>query len=126
MTAFLRSAYWHPRYWTYGPITDMPRADKEKIAYLMQRGRPVTDEHLVTPALAYARFRGRWCGVFAPVFLLMAASAVPVALGSPTLQRIVYAVIGGWYLLLGIRWLWVADRCRRGARAMTDMHGSPR
>ena len=117
MTASPRPSRRRPRYWVYGPITDAYLADQRKIAKLIQRGRAVTDDHLVAQALAYARFRARVCRVLGLIFLVLAAGeAVTAALGSLS-PRIVYAVISGGYLLSGIGWLWQADRCRRGAQA---------
>ncbi len=93
----------------YGPITDAYLADQRKIAKLIQRGRAVTDDHLVAQALAYARFRARVCRVLGLIFLVLAAGeAVTAALGSLS-PRIVYAVISGGYLLSGIGWLWQAN-----------------
>ena len=118
MTASSRLGLWRPRYWAYGPITDACPADRHKIAELIQRGRAVTDERLVAQALAYARFRARFCGGLGLFFLVAAAGeAVGAALGSSTLARIGYAGLGGGFLLNGIGWLWQADRCRRGAQA---------
>jgi hypothetical protein len=78
----------------------------------------VTDERLLAQALAYARFRARFCGGLGLFFLVAAAcEAVGAALGSSTLARIGYAGLGGVFLLNGIGWLWQADRCRRGARS---------
>lgn len=111
---------------SYGPVTDVPRADREKIAYLIQRGRPVTDECLVASALAYARFRARAGAVLGFVFLPLAVIEAFAALSPSGFPRILYAVSGGGYLLVGTAWLWLADRCRRGARATTDVHRSLR
>jgi hypothetical protein len=41
---------------------------------------------------------------------------VGAALGSVS-PRILWAVVSGGYLLRSIIWLWLAGRCRRGARA---------
>jgi hypothetical protein len=118
VTASSRPGLWRPRYWAYGPITDARPADRHKIAELIQRGRAVTDERLLAQALAYARFRARFCGGLGLFFLVaVACEAVAAALGSSTFARIGYAGLGGGALLNGIGWLWQANRCRRGARA---------
>lgn len=78
----------------------------------------MTDERLVAQALAYARYRARFCGGLGLFFLVAAACAeVGAALGSSTLARIMYAGYGGVLLLNGIVWLRQAHRCRQGARA---------
>jgi hypothetical protein len=118
VTASSLLGLWRPRYWAYGPITDAHPVDRHKIAELIQRGWAVTDERLVARALAYARFRARFCGGLGLFFLVAAAGeAVGAALGSSTFARIGYAVLGCGFLLAGMGWLWQADRCRRGARA---------
>lgn len=121
VTASSRPRLWSPRYWAYGPITDARPADRHKIAELIQRGRAVTDERLLAQALAYARFRVRFCGGLGLFFVVAAAGeTIAAALGSSTFARIGYAVLGGGFLLNGIGWIWQADRCRRGARATTQ------
>lgn len=113
-----RPGLWRPRYWVYGPITDERPADRYKIAELIQRGRAVTDERLLAQALAYARFRTRFCGGLGLFFLVAASGEVAgAAFGSSTFDRIVYGGLGGVFLLWTITWLWQADRSRRGARA---------
>lgn len=80
----------------------------------------MTYERLVAQALAYARFRARFCAVLGLILLGLGGSeAVALAL-SPQRPQVLYVVLSVGYLLFGIGWLWQADRCRCGARATTD------
>jgi hypothetical protein len=80
VTASARPGIWRPRYRAYGPITDARPADRHKIAELIQRCRVVTDERLVAQALAYARYRARFCGVLGLFFLAMSAGVGELSL----------------------------------------------
>lgn len=115
-----RPGLWRPRYWAYGPITDARPADRQEISKLIQRGQAVTDERLVAQALAYARFRARFCGGLGLVYLVATAGeavAAGAATGSSALARFAYAGLSGVFLLFAITWLQQSGGCRRGARA---------
>jgi hypothetical protein len=97
-------AWWRLRHLLYGPITDLPESDRSEIAKLIQRGKPVTDDRLVQPALAYARFRHGVYGVIGPAYLVLAAGeAVTTPFTSGRLWIFDALVSAGW-LLLGLAW----------------------
>jgi hypothetical protein len=116
-------AWWRPRYLLYGPITDLPRSDRSEIAKLIQRGRPVTEDRLVQPALTYARFRRRLCRVFGVTFLVLAAAEAVTAPFTSRNVWIVDAVISAGWLLSGSTWCYLAVRCGRGGQATARAHG---
>jgi hypothetical protein len=106
------------RYLAYGPISDAPPADKQKIAELIQRGRAVTDEHLVQQALLYARFRARVCGWLGLISLVIAAGNLAALLTSePVLDHVLHIAAAVAFALMSGTYLWLANRCRHGAHA---------
>jgi hypothetical protein len=106
------------RYLAYGPISDAPPADKHKIADLIQRGRPVTDERLVQQALLYARFRARVCGWLGLIFLVIAAGNLAALLMSgQVFEDVLHVAAAFAFVLMGGAYLWLASRSRHGAHA---------
>jgi hypothetical protein len=123
MAVSSRPRRWSTRYLAYGPIAEECPADRHKIAELIQRGRAVPDARLVPQALAYARFRGRFCAALGVMFVLLAAGDVVVAATDSGAFRLVPAAVSLCFLVSGALWLWLASRCRQGARATTRCAG---
>jgi hypothetical protein len=123
MAVSSRPRRWSTRYLADGPIAEECPADRHKIAELIQRGRAVPDARLVPQALAYARFRGRFCAALGVMFVLLAAGDVVVAATDSGAFRLVPAAVSLGFLVSGALWLWLASRCRQGARATTRCAG---
>ena len=81
----------------------------------------MTDHRLAPQALAYARFRIRVCSAFGLIFLVAVAGEVIAAASGSGNKRILFAALGGLFLLNSFVWFWLADRCRRGARATAQV-----
>jgi hypothetical protein len=125
MAVSSRPRRWSTRYLAYGPIAEECPADRNAIAALIQRGRAVPDARLVPQALAYARFRVRFCAALGVMFVLLAAGDVVVAATDSGAFRLVPAAVSLGFLVSGALWLWLASRCRQGARATTRCAGRP-
>ncbi|MGI8449302.1 MAG: hypothetical protein ACR2MP_19405 [Streptosporangiaceae bacterium] len=123
MSFVSRGTRFRQRHITDGPILDMSPEDKRKIMRLVQRGQAVTDDRLVSQAIAYANFRERVSLVFALIFLMFTALEAAAALFS-SFGRIFYAFIFVAFLAITILWFWTAWRCRKAAQTMTpSAHG---
>lgn len=121
MTASSRPERRRWRYLAYGPIADADRDDRWDIAWTIQRGQAVTEDRLVAQALAYARFRSR-------VYLTLALIYLPLvgflAFRASSGYWIAIAFALGAVSMLGASgmFFWLADRCRRGAKATVQAH----
>jgi hypothetical protein len=59
------------------------------------------------------------------MFVLLAAGDVVVAATDSGAFRLVPAAVSLGFLVSGALWLWLASRCRQGARATTRCAGRP-
>lgn len=121
VTVSSRPDRWHWRYLVYGPIADADRDDQWDIAWAIQRGQAVTEERLVGQALAYARFRSRVYRTLALCYLPLVGF---LAFRASSGYWIAIAAVLGAVAMLGASamFFWLADRCRRGAKATLQAH----
>jgi hypothetical protein len=117
MSLVSRLINYRRRYITDGPIADMRPEDKRKIAQMVQRGQAVTDDHLVSMAIAYANFRARVSRALALIFVIFSALEAVAALFS-SFGRTFYAFVCVGLLAVSLSWLWQVRLCRRAAQTM--------